>query len=98
MFIEGLLCARDNARNWKDNGGRARYKCAGEFTLLREIIRTQIVHCNTVKTKQNKTPDERTWPQMAKNLAPSLDQDGGHKVRLPKEVRAMMRQEWMVDE
>ena len=35
---------------------------------------------------------------MAKNLAPSPDQDGGHKVRLPKEVRAMMRQEWMVDE
>ena len=71
MFIEGLLCARDNARNWKDNGGRARYKCAGEFTLLRERIRTQIVHCNTVKTKQNKTKHlmkefgprwPRTWP------------------------------------
>ena len=101
MFIEGFLCARDNARNWKDKDGRARCKCAWEFTFLREIICTQIVHCNTVKKKKKthtNTPDERTWPQMTKNLVPSPDQDGGHEVRLPKEVRAMMRQEWMVEE
>ena len=101
MFIEGFLCARDNARNWKDKDGRARCKCAWEFTFLREIICTQIVHCNTVKKKKKThthTPDERTWPQMTKNLVPSPDQDGGHDVRLPKEVRAMMRQEWMVEE
>lgn len=53
--------------------------CVQAFTILREIICTEIVHYHTMINSM---------------MGEELKQEGGHEGRLLKEVRAKMRHDW----